>query len=77
VQIKEIKAIGDKVAGIVIDLRQGVEFQPMIAVQRASPVEVVLIDGHHRATAYALTGLPTQIEVYIGTSVNMDRWHWV
>jgi hypothetical protein len=34
------------------------------------------MEGHTRATAYALTGLPDEIQVFVGTSAEMHRWHW-
>jgi hypothetical protein len=75
-QIKEISDIRDKVTGIASDLKKGVKFLPLIAAQLAGASEIVLIDGHHRAAAYARTGSPNEIKVYIGTSARMGDWHW-
>jgi len=71
---REILDIRDKIAGIANALRRGERFQPLIAVQRAPTGDVVLIDGHHRATAYLSTGLPDEIDVLIGTSPHMAGW---
>jgi hypothetical protein len=35
---------------------------------------MVLMEGHTRATAYALTGITDVIELIIGTSSHMRRW---
>lgn len=62
------------VAGIVGRLGHGERFPPLIAVQSTGAAEPVLMEGHHRATAYALTGSPGEIEVIIGSSATMNRW---
>jgi hypothetical protein len=75
--VEQIQA-GEKVenvAGIATRLRGGDRFPPLIAVQCAGAADVVLMEGHTRATAYVLTGLPDVIEVFIGTSERM--WDWV
>lgn len=64
------------IAGIAARLRKGEGFSPLIAVQCPGNVDVVLIDGHHRATAYAWIGSPNEVEVFIGRSASMDRWKW-
>jgi len=62
------------VLGIAARVRQGDPFPALIAAQRAGASEVVLMEGHTRATAYALTGSPDKIEVIIGTSARMGSW---
>ncbi len=74
VQNAQIKG---NVAGIADRLRQGERFPPLIAVQCTGIADVVLMEGHHRATAYALTGLPDEIAVIIGSSPHMSGWHWI
>jgi hypothetical protein len=66
----------NKVAGIIDRLRNGERFPPLIAAQQLGFDNLILIDGHHRATAYALTDMPSEIEVLVGTSSYMNRWHW-
>jgi len=66
--------IKSNVAGIADRLNQGEKFPPLIAVQCTGAAEMVLIEGHHRATAHALTNLPDQIAVIIGTSPHMAGW---
>lgn len=68
--------INGNVVGIATRLRQGERFPPLIAAQVSGADELVLIEGHHRSTAYALTGLPDQIPVFIGASVQMRGWHF-
>ncbi len=62
------------VTGIADRLRQGERFPPLIAVQCTGIADVVLMEGHTRATAHALTGLPDEIEAIIGTSAFMGSW---
>jgi hypothetical protein len=65
-----------KVAGISARLRRGDVLQPMIAAQHAGLDKIVLLEGHHRATAYAHCGLPNEIPLFLGTSAHMIDWHW-
>ena len=74
VQTKEIKEINDRVTDIATRLRQGARFPALIAAQCVGVTDVVLIEGHTRATAYALTNQPGEIEVIIGTSSHMGGW---
>jgi hypothetical protein len=67
--------IKEKVDGIVARFRQGEIFPPLIAVQCGTGVsDVVLMEGHHRATAYGSEDLLDEIEVIIGTSAQMRGW---
>jgi hypothetical protein len=66
--------IKGNVTGIADRVHRGEGFPPLIAVQCTGGPDVVLMEGHHRATAYALTNLPKEIEVIIGTSVQMGDW---
>jgi hypothetical protein len=66
--------VNGNVTSIATRLRQGERFPALIAAQRSGSAELVLIEGHNRATAYALTGIPKEIEVFIGTSPDMADW---
>jgi len=70
--------VRSNVLGIADRVRRGGQFQPLIATQRDQDraAEVVLMEGHTRATAYALTDLPDQIDVIIGTSAQMGGWRF-
>jgi hypothetical protein len=70
---EEIKG---NVTGIADRLRQGKRFPPLIAVQCTGIADVVLMEGHTRATAYALTNLPDEIQAFIGTSRQMGGWRF-
>jgi hypothetical protein len=70
----QIKEISDRVTNIAARLRQGARFPALIAAQCVGAADVVLIEGHTRATAYALTNQPGEIEVIIGTSSHMGGW---
>jgi hypothetical protein len=62
------------VSGIAARLRRGDRFPALIAVQCIGRTDLVLVEGHTRATAYALTGMPNDIDVLIGTSPHMNLW---
>jgi hypothetical protein len=62
------------VKAIAARVRSGDRFPPLIAVQCTGAADVVLMEGHTRATAYALTGLPDEIEVFVGISAHMADW---
>jgi hypothetical protein len=53
-------------------LTQEETFPPLIAAESAGGPDIVLIEGHTRATAYALSGIPNEITVLIGTSPDMS-----
>lgn len=66
--------INRNVTGIAARMRRGERFPALIAAQLSGADELVLIEGHNRATAHALTRLPDQIQVFIGTSSQMGGW---
>jgi hypothetical protein len=66
--------IRENVSGIVTRLRHGDTLEALIAVESSRTAQPVLIEGHTRATAYALTRSPGEIDVIIGSSPTMDRW---
>ena len=49
---------------------------PLIAVAPPDRSRLVLVEGHVRLTAYALYSeyLPAELEIYVGTAPDMDRW---
>jgi len=58
---------------IVEDFKRGKVFPELIGVDRAAG-EIILMEGHTRATAYALAKVPSQIECIVGSSVSMSNW---
>jgi hypothetical protein len=62
------------VKAIAARVRRGDRFPPLIAAQCTGAADMVLLEGHTRATAYALTGLPDEIEVFVGMSAHMANW---
>jgi hypothetical protein len=45
----------------------------MIAVQ-GDGSEVILVEGNTRATAYVLRGVPTEIDMLLGSSAGIRQW---
>jgi hypothetical protein len=49
------------------------DFQLLIAVEKDE--QLVLMEGHTRATAYVITGYEP-VQAIVGSSPQMSRWHW-
>ena len=67
------------VLGIAAELERGRAFPELIFVAEpgAQAEDLILFEGHSRATAYAYSGKPAAIEAFVGTSANLARWHWI
>ena len=64
----DILAVADAV-------KTGVTFPELIAViGEEQGADIILIEGHLRATAYALAGWPGQIACILGTSSRTQEW---
>jgi hypothetical protein len=55
------------------DLRRGKRYAELIGVDGQSG-NIILMEGHTRATAYALAQLPDRIECIVGSSPSMSQW---
>jgi|SRR5262245_14296988 len=68
-----------RIAGNFHDTRQAIEqgrcTAPLILVE-VSDGAMVIVEGHTRATAYALLG-DRSFPAFVGTSPLMSRWWWV
>jgi hypothetical protein len=71
---EHVAEIIQKVQAICDRLRRGDRFGPVIAVRGGPGSELVLLDGHHRATAMVCTGIPAAVEMIIGISTDMYSW---
>jgi hypothetical protein len=49
---------------------------PLIAVAPPECSRLVVVEGHVRVTAYALYPeyLPTELEIFLGTAPDIERW---
>ena len=65
---KKVDIIRDKIL-------RGVSFPELVLVQDGQG-QFVIIEGNHRATAYAVEGV-NDIRALVGTSVTMDRWPFI
>jgi hypothetical protein len=61
----------EPIKGIAKRLRAGHRFAELIAVVQA-PKSLVLVEGHARATAYAMVRPPWNLELFIGSSAKLD-----
>lgn len=61
------------ILAVAADVRIGKRYPELIGVTDENE-DVILLEGHTRATAYALTQLPEQIECMVGSSPTMRNW---
>lgn len=65
------------VKAIAKALMAGVHCPPIIIVgPDIETGDFVILEGHARATAYALTGLPNTVEAFVGCSPRISEWAW-
>ena len=65
--------INTRIKTVVADLRGGKRYPELIAVKNHEEF-LVLLEGHMRATAYALFGIKEDIEIIVGSSTSMHEW---
>ena len=65
--------VNKNVAGLIAELKKGRRYPELIGVANECD-EIILIEGHSRATAYAVAGLVEPIQAIIGSSANMNSW---
>jgi hypothetical protein len=61
------------IAEIVVALRHGQTFAPLIAVE-SPDASLILLEGHSRATAYGVERFAGNIEAFVGSSPYLPRW---
>jgi hypothetical protein len=61
------------ILAVAADVRAGKRYPELIGVTDENK-DVILLEGHTRAAAYALTRLPEQIECIVGSSPTMRTW---
>lgn len=66
---------GKVIIAIQEKLRQG-ERLPELIVAEGTGDDLILIEGHKRATAYVGLNWPENIPVFLGSSPQMHKWHW-
>jgi hypothetical protein len=62
-----------QIASIAQALRNGVRFAELIAAQHHQG-SLILIEGHSRATAYAMEHFAGEVEALVGSSPSMSSW---
>jgi hypothetical protein len=71
-----LEEFSERVKGTVVRIRNNERLPDLIAIE-ADDKQIILVDGHGRATAYVLMGMPDVIEVLIGSSPHMGGWYWI
>jgi len=61
------------IRAVAKDLKRGKQYAELIGVDGQSG-DIILMEGHTRATAYAVAQLPDRIECLVGSSPSMSRW---
>ena len=66
------------ILNIVAGLEQGRLFPELILVGMpgAGPEQLVLVEGHKRATAYVYADKPAEIQALVGFSPGISSWYW-
>jgi len=67
--------IKDKVEAVVKKIERGHRFPELVTVQTAGD-DLVLVEGHKRATAYMIAKPPYPIRLLIGSSSQIKSWRW-
>jgi hypothetical protein len=62
------------VRAVVNAIQQGTVSPPLIAATTTGNGPLVLIEGHTRATAYAIT--KSSANLIVGTSPHFTNWHY-
>jgi hypothetical protein len=62
----------EPIKGIAKRLREGYRFAELIAVEQGR--NLVLVEGHARATAYAMVRPPWNLELFVGSSARFGDW---
>lgn len=63
------------IRAVVNDLNRGKRYPELIGVDDQTG-NIILIEGHTRATAYAVAQLPARIECLIGSSQTINTWEY-
>jgi len=61
------------IRAVAEDLKRGKRYAELIGVDGQSG-DIILMEGHTRATAYAIAQLPDRIDCLVGSSPSMSRW---
>jgi len=59
---------------VVERVKAGWQFPELVAVRDTHSQEIVLMEGHTRATAYVISQSPSSVRVLIGSSPSMYEW---
>jgi hypothetical protein len=62
-----------QIVAIAEGIRDGIRFPALIAAEHDKG-NLVLIEGHSRATAYVLEGYGGTVEAFVGSSLSMKDW---
>ena len=76
--IKVAENLNDKVKAVKKQVEAGDVFPELILVSKNKDNDLILVEGHTRATAYELAKefLQDEIEVIVGYSEDLDSWYW-
>jgi len=65
--------INESIKIVADNIKKGVMFPELIAVEDNQGY-LILLEGHTRATAYAVANIRSGIEIIVGSSANIQNW---
>jgi hypothetical protein len=68
-----VEDANENIKAVAAGVRSGKRYAELIGVDGVSG-DIILAEGHTRATAYALAQLPKCVECIVGSSPNMATW---
>lgn len=71
---EEVRTMIEGIHVVVAGVHAGRQYPEIIGLQQEGSPQVVLLEGHTRATAYVIAGAPQTVSVLIGTSAQMRHW---
>lgn len=70
-----VEDANDNIRSVEAALRRGVRYPELIGVD-GDGGDIILVEGHTRATAYVLAQLPDRVECIVGSSPAMNNWRF-
>jgi hypothetical protein len=67
--------INANIKALALVIRKGGVF-PELIVAQGNGNDIIIVEGHTRASAYAIVKPPAPLELIVGTSPEMTKWHF-
>lgn len=70
----EARAFADGISIVAERVKAGQNFPELVAVRDPRSANIVLMEGHTRATAFVISRTPSVVRVLIGSSSHIHEW---